>query len=100
VLLNGHALQAQIPFSTAPEKEATRNGNKQFEKENYAEAEAAYKKALDKKNNMPEANFNLGDAQYQQKRYEEAEKQFTLSAKTNSDNTVKAKAYHNLGNSF
>jgi thioredoxin-like negative regulator of GroEL len=60
VLLNGHALQAQIPFSTAPEKEATRNGNKQFEKENYAEAEAAYKKALDKKNNMPEANFNLG----------------------------------------
>lgn len=92
--------QAQLPFSTAPEKAATRNGNKEFEKENYAEAEAEYKKALDKKNNMPEANFNLGDAQYQQKRYEEAEKQFTLSAKTNSDKSVQAKAYHNLGNSF
>jgi len=37
---------------------------------------------------------------YQQKRYEEAAKQFQLSAQTNTDKIVKAKAYHNLGNTF
>ena len=49
---------------------------------------------------MPEATFNLGDAVYQQKRYDEAAKQFQLSAQTNPDKSVKAKAYHNLGNTF
>jgi tetratricopeptide (TPR) repeat protein len=91
---------AQIPFTTQPEKTETRNGNKQFNKGNYSDAEACYKKALDKKSNMPEATFNLGDAVYQQKRYEEAIKQFQLSAQTNTDPTVKAKAYHNLGNAY
>ncbi len=87
-------------LSTTPEKKETRNGNKQFDKGVYTDAEASYKKALDKKNNMPEATFNLGDAVYQQKRYDEAAKQFQLSAQTNTDKTVKAKAYHNLGNTF
>lgn len=87
-------------LSTAPDKKETRNGNKQFDRGVYTDAEASYKKALDKKNNMPEATFNLGDAVYQQKRYDEAAKQFQLSAQTNTDKTVKAKAYHNLGNTF
>lgn len=91
---------AQIPFTTQPEKTRTREGNKEFMKNSYADAEASYKKALDKKNNMPEAIFNLGDAVYQQKRYEEAAKQFQLSAQTNPDVSVQAKAYHNLGNTF
>src|SRR5258706_11305267 len=84
-------------FSTAPDKRETRNGNKQFDKGVYTDAEASYKKALDKKNNMPEATFNLGDAVYQQKRYDEAAKQFQLSGQTNIDKSVKAKSYHNLG---
>jgi len=87
-------------LSTSAEKKETRNGNKQFDKGVYTDAEASYKKALDKKNNMPEATFNLGDAVYQQKRYDEAAKQFQLSAQTNTDKTVKAKAYHNLGNTY
>ncbi len=87
-------------LSTSEEKKETRNGNKQFDKGIYTDAEASYKKALDKKNNMPEATFNLGDAVYQQKRYDEAAKQFQLSAQTNTDKTIKAKAYHNLGNTF
>jgi Ca-activated chloride channel family protein len=98
LLACGQMAVAQLPFTTQPEKTETRNGNKQFNKANYTDAEAGYKKALDKKNNMPEATFNLGDAVYQQKRYDEAAKQFQLSAQTNPDKSVKAKAYHNLGN--
>src|SRR5579863_4039076 len=91
---------AQIIPSTQPDKTETRKGKKQFDKDDYTEAEASYKKALDKKNNMPEATFNLGDAVYKQKRYDEAGKQFQLSAQTNPDGLVKAKAYHNLGNTY
>jgi Ca-activated chloride channel family protein len=98
-LLSTLHLTAQLnSLSTAPDKKETRNGNKQFDKGVYTDAEASYKKALDKKNNMPEATFNLGDAVYQQKRYDEAAKQFQLAGQTNPDKAVKAKAYHNLGN--
>lgn len=80
------------------ENSLTRSGNKDFKKGKYADAEVNYRKALEKKNNMPEAIFNLGDAVYQQKRFEEAAKQFQLSGQTNADPMVRAKAYHNLGN--
>ena len=99
-ILNPGLASAQLPYTTQPHKTETRNGNKLFNKGNYTDAEAAYKKALDKQNNMPEATFNLGDAVYQQKRYNEAARQFQLSAQNNPDKNVKAKAYHNLGNTF
>lgn len=100
VMIFGNKVLAQLPFTTMPEKTETRNGNKAFKKGAYTDAEAAYKKALDKKNNMPEAIFNLGDAVYEQKRFDEAAKQFQLSGQTNADKSIKAKAYHNLGNTF
>ena len=49
---------------------------------------------------MPEAMFNLGDAIYKQKRYDEAIKQFQSAAQTNPDPHVKAQAYHNIGNAY
>ena len=91
---------AQTNIFHSEERTAARNGNKQYEKDNYTDAEADYKKALDKKNNMPEATFNLGDAVYKQKRFDEAIKQFQLSAQNNPDPKVKAQAYHNLGHAY
>lgn len=93
------SVNAQV-VNTQPYRADARAGNKQYEKANYADAEANYKKALDKKNNMPEAIFNLGNAMYEQKRYDEALKQFQLAAQTNPDTAVKAKAYHNIGNVY
>lgn len=91
---------AQTNIFHSEEKKATRDGNKQYEKDDYTDAEADYKKALDKKNNMPEATFNLGDAVYKQKRYDEAIRQFQLAAQNNPDPKVRAQAYHNMGNSY
>jgi Ca-activated chloride channel homolog len=93
-------VSAQVNLSTDKEKTEIREGNKQFEKDNYADAEANYKKALEKKDNMPQAVFNLGDAVYKQKRYDEAIKQFQISALNNPDSNVKAQAYHNIGNAY
>ncbi len=91
---------AQTSLSSMPENSDTRTGNKQYSQDNYTDAEASYKKALDEKNNMPQAVFNLGDAVYRQKRYDEAIKQFQLAAQTNPDPKVRAQAYHNLGNTY
>lgn len=93
-------LSVWAQLSIQPERKETRTGNTQFDKQQYTEAEASYKKALEKKNNMPEATFNLGDAVYQQKKWDEAAKQFQLAAQTNPDSTVRAKAFHNLGNVY
>ena len=93
-------VSAQVNLSTDKEKTEIREGNKEFEKDNYADAEANYKKALEKKDNMPQAVFNLGDAVYKQKRYDEAIKQFQISALNNPDSNVKAQAYHNIGNAY
>ncbi len=80
------------------ERSLTREGNKYFDKEKYSDAEASYKKALEKKNNFPEAVFNLGDAMYKQGRYDDAAKQFQLSSKLLTDSILRARSYHNLGN--
>jgi Ca-activated chloride channel homolog len=42
----------------------------------------------------------LGNAVYQQERYQEAQKLFEASAKMFESKTDKANAYHNLGNVF
>ena len=44
-----------------------RQGNRNFRKGNYSEAEKDYKNSLDKKYN-DKAQFNLGDVYYQQKK--------------------------------
>jgi Ca-activated chloride channel homolog len=102
-LVAAMSILAMIPaICFAQEERAlTRQGNKDFYKGNYTDAEANYKKALDKKNNFPETIFNLGDAIYKQgNRHEEAAVQFDLAAKTLTDSAQKAKALHNLGNAF
>lgn len=100
LLVNVYATGLFAQLGIQPERKDTRTGNTQFDKQQYAEAEASYRKALEKKNNMPEATFNLGDAVYQQKKWDDAAKQFQLSAQTNADSLVRAKAYHNLGNVY
>lgn len=100
ILCLNSTVRAQLPTLTKPEKIETRKGNKLFDKENYTDAEAAYKKALDKNHQMPEATFNLGDAVYKQKRYDEAAKQFQATAQSNPDPKIRSKALHNLGNTF
>ncbi len=48
---------AQVIPSTQPEKTDTRKGNQQFLKDNYTDAEADYKKALDKKEQHARGHF-------------------------------------------
>ncbi len=76
-----------------------RHGNKEFKNGNYSEAEVNYRKSLDKEYST-KAQFNLGDALYEQKNYEEASKAFSGVTERNTSNEIEANAYYNLGNTL
>lgn len=82
------------------ERKHIREGNKQYEENKYEDAEISYRKALDKNEKSYEGVFNLGDASYKQKKYEDAVNHFELLTHKESDKETKAKSYHNLGNSL
>ena len=77
-----------------------REGNRQFKKEKFTEAEASYRKASEGNDVARMAEFNLGDALYRQKKFEDAATQFENAASSEMNKTNSAKAYHNLGNSL
>ncbi|MBQ5689734.1 MAG: hypothetical protein IIV21_07195, partial [Bacteroidales bacterium] len=58
------------------DKGLIRHGNAEFKNGNFSEAEVNYRKSLDKEYS-PKAQFNLGDALYEQKNYEDAQKNFS-----------------------
>jgi tetratricopeptide (TPR) repeat protein len=93
-------LQASVLFAQQ-EKKFIKKGNDLYQQQNYKDAEKNYRLSLGKTDKTVEGNFNLGDALYKQKRYDDAGKQFDKIAATSASNkAVMAKAYHNLGNSL
>jgi len=82
------------------ERKFIRSGNELFEGDKFENSEVEYRKALDKKINSYEAGFNLGDALYKQKKYDEALKQFQALALTEKDNQKLGHLYHNMGNTL
>ncbi len=68
-----------IAFSASAQKERklVREGNDLYDKQDFEKAEVEYRKALDKKTDSYEAAFNLGDALFKQKKFDEALKQFS-----------------------
>ncbi len=76
-----------------------RHGNNEFKNGNYSEAEVNYRKSLDKEYS-PKAQFNLGDALYEQKNYEDAQKNFSDVIERNVSKELESDAYYNLGNTY
>lgn len=82
------------------DKKYIREGNREYAKNNFPESEISYRKAIDKNKQSPNAVFNVGDALYKQKKYEDAGKQFEESTGQNEDKNKKADGLYNLGNSL
>ena len=91
------------------ERKFIRNGNKLFmeavkdttkiDTVKFSNAETEYRKALNKKPNDLQWNYNLADALYKQKHFDEAAGKFTELGDKMQNPKEKARAYHNLGNS-
>lgn len=91
------------------ERKFVRSGNKLFmeavrdtsriDTARFSKAETEYRKALNKKPNDLKWNFNLADALYKQKRFDEATGKFNELAEKMETPEEKARALHNKGNS-
>lgn len=89
-----------LPGKAQTERKFIREGNELFEKQDFEKAEVEYRKASDKKSESFEAAFNMADALYKQKKYEEALQQFTTLAKQETNKERLGEIYHNLGNTL
>ena len=84
----------------AQEKSYIKKGNELYNEKKFKEAEADYRKSVEKKSQNVPANFNLGDALYKQKKYADAGRQFDKLAESQNNKPLAAAAYHNMGNSL
>src|SRR5271157_4130831 len=82
------------------ERKLVREGNTLYEKGKYKDAEMDYRKAVEAKKSSTRGQFNLGDAVYQQKNFDESTKIFGNLTDSKLSATDKASVYHNLGNSL
>lgn len=76
-----------------------RQADKNYKNENYQAAEENYRRAIEKKQDE-KTNYNLGNAIYQQGRYDEAATKYENAAAANADKELKAKALYNMGNAL
>jgi len=94
---------AQQTQSNAPKQNVRpelRQGNKLYSEKKYKEAQLSYGAALQKDPSSQTGLFNLGDAMYKNKDYDNSRKALEASAKISKDKNEQARAYHNIGNSY
>ena len=82
------------------DKKFIRQGNREYEKDKYSEAEISYRRAVDKNKGSADAIFNIGDALYKQNKFEDAGKQFVDNHNHIEDKEKKSASLYNLGNSL
>ena len=82
------------------ERSLIRDGNKEYKRKNFTEAETQYRKSLEKNGKSYEGNYNLGNALYKQGKQEEAVKYYSGSTELNKDKEAKERSYYNLGNAL
>jgi len=82
------------------DKNLVRQGNQDYQKGAYNEAEINYRKALDKNPTNTVAQFNLGGAMYSQENYEKAAEVYSATDIKEKTAEEKSAVYYNLGNSM
>jgi tetratricopeptide (TPR) repeat protein len=99
-----------ITVQAQNERKFVRQGNKYFleamkdtahiDTVQFNKAEIEYRKAIEKKPTENKWNFNLADALYKQKKFEESAEKFKEIVDKTFDKDEKSRALHNLGNSM
>lgn len=79
------------------DRQFIRSGNKLYRSQNYAKAEAEYRKAIAQNSKNPQALYNLGCALMMQQKDSAAIVQYESAGKLESSKSRKAKIFHNIG---
>jgi len=93
-------LALPVSLYSQAERKYIRQGNREYGKEKYSDSEISYRRAIDKNSALPDAIFNIGDALYKQKKYEDAGRQFIENHNMNENAEKKSASLYNLGNSL
>lgn len=88
-----------VHTATAQTSEVSQ-GNQEYEKQRYRNAESSYREAIKKDPKQFPGNYNLGNALYRQNKFEEAGQQYLNAAANNGDVEKQAKAMYNMGNAL
>lgn len=100
ILIISLVLVSASCFAQAPRK-LLREGNRNYQKGHFDNAEVAYHKALEVDSLDHVGQYNLANALYRQEKYDEAARHYAMSLLTpNLDNKQRANALHNQGNSL
>jgi tetratricopeptide (TPR) repeat protein len=75
-------------------------GNKYFAEEKYDEANNKYRDAEVSNPESPIVHFNIGDALYKKRKYEEALEAYQKAIQKSDDVQLQAQSYYNLGNTL
>lgn len=75
-------------------------GNRAYAEEKFDEANDKYRDAQVDNPESPIIHFNVGDALYQKKNYEEALKSYQSAVQKSNDPKLQAQGYYNLGNTL
>jgi len=94
--LMGSSLIAQSETALA------REGNNLYSQGQHVDAELRYKKSLraNEDSDLEASVYNLGNALYQQQRFDEAIEQYNTVVSTIKNKSTRADAFHNLGNIY
>ena len=79
------------------DRQYLRQGNKQYNAGDYANAEVSYRKAIEKNPRNPQALYNLGNALMAQKKDSASIEQFQNAAKLETNPMRKYQSFHNIG---
>ncbi|MBR1388543.1 MAG: VWA domain-containing protein [Prevotella sp.] len=90
-------LLATLSAVAQTDRQYIRQGNKQFNAGDYANAEVSYRKAIEKNPRNPQAVYNLGNALLAQQKDSAAVEQFESAAKLETNPMRKYQSFHNLG---
>jgi Ca-activated chloride channel homolog len=82
------------------DRSLVRKGNRQYNENQFTQAEVLYKKSIIKTPNLIPANYNLGNTYFKQKRYDKAIEQYQKTLTNLKDKKIGAQTYHNLGNTY
>jgi Ca-activated chloride channel homolog len=74
------------------------DGNAMYKDQKFADAEAEYRKSLEKDNQVMQGYFDLGDALYKQQHYDEAVQNYQNALTKTAAPKVQAELHHNIGN--
>jgi tetratricopeptide (TPR) repeat protein len=78
-----------------------RQGNKEYDKQNYTEAETSYLKALDDNYSSVQANYNLGATRYRQDSMKQAVQNWSATALNQENNAdLRSQSFYNIGNAM